>query len=210
MYKTGDWGRYLPSGAIEFLGREDTQVKVRGHRIELGEIEAALAQSSKVCATAIVATDAAHGARRLVAYVVPQVDPTPSPSELRNFLKERLPDYMLPSSFVFVDSLPLTPNGKVDRKSLAASSRIHHAASHRKMVSDGEIETRIEQIVAGALGLEHIKPDQNLLELGADSLDLVTIVSRLEREIGFRPKIADIYHQPTIIELLQNYRCTLS
>jgi amino acid adenylation domain-containing protein len=206
LYKTGDWGRYLPSGVIEFLGREDTQVKVRGYRIELGEIEAALARSSKVCAAAIVATDSAHGARRLVAYVVPRADPAPSPDELRDFLKERLPDYMLPSAFVFVDSLPLTPNGKVDRKSLAESSRIHRAGSHRKEWSDSRGETRIERIVAGVLGLEYIKPDQNFLDLGADSLDLVTIVSHLEREIGFRPKIADIYHQPTIIGLLQTYR----
>jgi pyochelin synthetase len=206
LYKTGDWGRYLPDSAIEFLGREDTQVKIRGYRIELGEIEAALAQHPKVCAVALVALDATRGDKRLVAYTVPQARTAPSPSELRGFLKEKLPDYMLPAAFVFVDSLPLTSNGKVDRKSLAETNRVSPADSRIKRAPDTEIETRIEQIVAGALKLERIEPDQNLLELGADSLDLVAISSHLEREIGFRPKIADLYHRPTIAELIKNYR----
>jgi len=205
LYKTGDLGRYLPDGAIEFLGRDDTQVKIRGYRIELGEIEAALAPHPKVRAVALVAAAAARGHRRLVAFVVPKAGSEPSPGELRDFLKERLPDYMLPAALVFVDSLPLSPNGKVDRKSLAESNSIHQPDSRREKASDGELETRIEQIVAGALELERIEPDQNLLELGADSLDLITIVSQLELEMGFRPNIADLYYQPTIAWLIENY-----
>ena len=205
LYKTGDFGRYLPDGDIEFLGREDTQVKIRGYRVELGEIETALAQHPNVCVAALVAIDAARGGRRLVAYIVPQPGSAPSPGELRDFLKERLPDYMLPAAFVFADSLPLTSNGKVDRKSLAESNYIQHADSHIKGRSDSEIETCIARIVAGALEMERIEPDQNLLELGADSLDLVIIVNHLEREMGFRPKIADLYHQPTIAGLIKNY-----
>jgi amino acid adenylation domain-containing protein len=205
LYKTGDWGRYLPDGAIEFLGREDAQVKIRGHRVELGEIEAALARHPKVSAVALVAVDAARGDKRLVAYIVSNAEPAPSPNELLGFLKERLPDYMLPRAFVFVDSLPLTSNGKVDRKSLAGSSRINHAAPPIKRASGGEAEKHIEQIVASALELEHIKPDQSLLDLGADSLDLVTIVSHLERELGFRPKMEDLYRRPTIAGLIKHY-----
>jgi amino acid adenylation domain-containing protein len=206
LYKTGDWGRYLPGGAIEFLGREDTQVKIRGYRIELGEIEAALTQHPKVCAATLVAIDAARGGRRLVAYIVPMAQPAPSPGELRDFLKERLPDYMLPAAFVLVESLPLTSNGKVDRKSLAESSRIRNADQHINRASKTEAEARIERIVAGALELERIEPDQNLFELGADSLDFVTIVSQLEREMGIRPKIVDLYYRPTIAGLINHYR----
>jgi len=206
LYKTGDFGRYLPNGDIEFLGREDTQVKIRGYRVELGEIETALAQHPNVCAAALVAIDVARGGRRLVAYIVPQTGFAPSPGELRDFLKERLPDYMLPAAFVFADSLPLTSNGKVDRKSLTESNYIQHADSHLEEGSGSEIETCIARIVAGALGMERVEPDQNLLELGADSLDLVTIVNHLEREMGFRPKIANLYHQPTIAGLIKNYR----
>ena len=206
LYKTGDWGRYLPDGAIEFLGREDTQVKIRGYRIELGEIEAALTQHPKVFAATLVAIDAARGSRRLVAYIVPKAQPAPSPSELRDFLKERLPDYMLPAVFAPVESLPLTSNGKVDRKSLAESSCIHNVDQHIKRASDTEAEARIEQIVASALKLERIEPDQNLFELGADSLDFVTIVNHLEREMGVRPKIADLYYRPTIAGLIKHYR----
>jgi len=209
LYKTGDLGRYLPNGEIEFLGREDTQVKIRGHRVELGEIEASLARHPLVSAGALVAIEAARGDRRLVAFVVPQAGSEPSSSEIRAFLKDRLPDYMLPASIVFVDSLPLTSNGKVDRKCLVESNLVNQAGPQVKTASGGEIEARIEQIVAGVLELERIEPDQNLLGLGADSLDMVTIVGSLEREIGFRPKIADLYHRPTIAELIKSYHAAL-
>lgn len=138
LYKTGDWGRYLPDGAIEFLGREDTQVKIRGYRVELGEIEAVLAQHPKVRAAALVAIDAARGDRRLVAYVVSRAEPAPSPGELRDFLKEKLPDYMLPAAFVFTDSLPLTSNAKVDRRSLAESNCINRVGSHTWRTTIGQ------------------------------------------------------------------------
>lgn len=205
LYKTGDWGRYLPNGDIEFLGREDAQVKIRGYRIELGEIETALAQHPKVAAAALVAVGASRGEKRLVAYIVSQAVGAPSPGEFRDFLKERLPDYMTPSAFYFVDSLPLTANGKVDRKSLAESNCARQASSPIKTACDSEAETRIAQIVASVLDLERVEPDQNLLELGADSLHLVTIASRLEQEMGFRPKITDLYYQPTIAEIIKRY-----
>jgi acyl-coenzyme A synthetase/AMP-(fatty) acid ligase/acyl carrier protein len=206
LYKTGDLGRYLPDGEIEFLGRDDTQVKIRGYRIELGEIEGTLAQHPEVYAATLVAVGPTGGDRRLVAYVVSKTDPAPLPSELRDFLRQRLPDYMLPVGFVFVSSLPLTSNGKVDRRRLAEMSDVNRGAAQAETVSGDAAEMRIERIVATVLKLDHVEPDQNLFDLGADSLDLITIASLMERDVGFRPKVTDLYHQPTVAELIRSHR----
>jgi acyl carrier protein len=205
LYKTGDLGRYLPDGEIEFLGREDTQVKIRGYRIELGEIEAALARHPDLRATALIAVGATNSDRRLVAYIVSETNPAPSPNELRGFLRQSLPEYMLPADFVFVSSLPLTSNGKVDRRRLAEIPCANHAGPQPKSASGDAAEIRIEQIVAGVLKRDYVDPDQNLFDLGADSLDLVTIAGLMERDMGFRPKIADIYYLPTVDGLISSY-----
>src|SRR5205823_4424009 len=118
LYRTGDLGRYLPDGSIEFLGREDFQVKVQGYRIELGEIEAALLQHPGVRDAVVVAVGELRGEKRLVAYFVAAREPAPPSGELRAFLQQKLPEYMLPSAFVRLESLPLTPNGKLDRHAL--------------------------------------------------------------------------------------------
>jgi acyl-coenzyme A synthetase/AMP-(fatty) acid ligase len=125
LYKTGDLARYMPDGNLEFLGRADLQVKVRGCRIELGEIEAALSCHPAVRESVVVARRDAEGDTRLIAYVIPGQEPAAVPAELRNFLKEKLPAYMLPSAFVLLDALPLTPNGKVDRRRLQALDQAH-------------------------------------------------------------------------------------
>ena len=205
LYKTGDLGRYLPDGEIEFLGREDTQVKIRGYRIELGEIEGALCQHPEVRAATLVAVGATGRDRRLVAYIISKTDPAPLPSELRDFLKQRLPNYMLPAAFVFVPSLPLTSNGKVDRRSLDELSGVNCPVPQVRTASGDAAEIRIEQIVAGVLKRDHIEPGQNLTDLGADSLDMVTIASLMERDIGYRPMVTDMYYQPTIAQLISGY-----
>jgi amino acid adenylation domain-containing protein len=125
LYKTGDLARYMPDGNLEFLGRVDLQVKVRGYRIELGEIEAALSRHPAVRETVVVARRDAEGDTRLIAYVIPNQEPTAVPTDLRNFLKEKLPAYMVPSGFLMLHALPRTPNGKVDRRTLQALDQAH-------------------------------------------------------------------------------------
>jgi acyl-coenzyme A synthetase/AMP-(fatty) acid ligase len=115
LYKTGDLARYLPDGNIEFLGRLDSQVKIRGFRIEIGEIARRLQAHPNVLEVAVTAREVAPGDKRLVAYIVPRVQPAPGTSDLRGFLQEYLPDYMVPSAFVTLEAMPLTPNGKTDR-----------------------------------------------------------------------------------------------
>jgi acyl-coenzyme A synthetase/AMP-(fatty) acid ligase/acyl carrier protein len=205
LYKTGDWGRYLPNGEIEFLGREDSQVKIRGYRIELGEIEAALLQHPEVWSAALVAPGARGSERRLVAYIVSKAKPAPSPIELRESLRQKLPEYMLPADFVFTEALPLTPNAKVDRGRLAQMSLEQHAAKQTQAAAGNSPELNIQQIVSSVLKRDRVERNQNLLDLGADSLDLVTIASRLEQETGFRPEIAELYYQPTVAALIDNY-----
>ena len=122
MYATGDLGRYLPDGQLECLGRTDHQVKIRGFRIELGEIEAVLGQHPAVSATVVVTQEEgphSHAStKRLTAYVVPRAQTSPTVSDLRQFMREKLPDYMVPTAFVLMDRLPLTPSGKIDRNGL--------------------------------------------------------------------------------------------
>src|SRR4029078_7794108 len=120
LYRTGDLARYLPDGNIEFLGRTDSQVKLRGFRIELGEIEAALSQHSAVREAVVLLLENEPGNQRLVAYVVPARESAIAINELRSFLKEKLPDYMVPSALVVIKALPLTANGKIDRRALPA------------------------------------------------------------------------------------------
>src|SRR5262249_47570095 len=119
FYRTGDVGRYLPDGNIEFLGRIDEQVKVRGYRIELGEIESILSQHPAIQRVAVIAQADENSHKRLVAFVVNNFAQPPSAADLRQFLRQKLPDYMVPAAFITLDDLPLTPNGKVDRRRLA-------------------------------------------------------------------------------------------
>ena len=193
LYGTGDVGRYLPDGNIEFLGREDLQVKIRGYRIELGEIESALEQHPGVRAGVVQAASDPRGGRQLVAYVVPAGAVRPSPTDLRAHLKDKLPEYMVPASFVYLDNLPLTPNGKVDRNALPAPDARPVPA---RTAATG-IMARIVPLVESVINYK-VSRDTNLLEMGANSVDLIRIANLLEKELGFRPEMVEFFRLQTL------------
>ncbi|MFN6569722.1 amino acid adenylation domain-containing protein, partial [Dendronalium sp. ChiSLP03b] len=201
LYKTGDLGRYFPDGNIEYIGRIDNQVKIRGFRIELGEIEALLSQHGDVQICSVIAREETLGNRRLVAYVVPQKDVILTTRELRQFLADKLPGYMLPTAFVILETLPLTPNGKVDRRTLP-NPDLHQELSDYVMPN-----TEVEKIIAGiwqkALAVEKVGIYNNFFELGGHSLLLVKINQQLQEEFGLELSIVDMFNYPTIHSLSQ-------
>ncbi|MDB6121125.1 MAG: amino acid adenylation protein [Pedosphaera sp.] len=178
LYRTGDLARYLADGTIECLGRIDHQVKVRGFRIELGEIETALGQHPAVRENVVVAREDVPGQKRLVAYLSVVPGQSPSVSELRNHLGSKLPDYMVPSLFEIMDSLPRTPNGKVDRKALPIPNAGNMKRDKVFVAPRNPTEETLADIWAEVLSLEKVSVDDNLFELGADSIHLFQITAR--------------------------------
>jgi amino acid adenylation domain-containing protein len=208
LYRTGDRGRFLPSGEIEFLGREDLQVKVQGYRIELGEIEAVLRRHPAVRDVALAARADEHGDRRLIAGIVlPPELPAPSLPALREFVSERLPAYMVPSDIALVDRLPVNQNGKIDREALTrlAANASRPAVGTAPPPVDAVLTGRLTAIIAPMLGLDAIGADEDLVSLGATSVDIVRIANALEEQLGARPNIGEFYQQPTIAGLAASY-----
>ncbi|HEX8129403.1 MAG TPA: amino acid adenylation domain-containing protein, partial [Pyrinomonadaceae bacterium] len=201
LYRSGDRARYLAHGDIEFLGRSDQQVKVRGFRIELGEIETALAMHPAVLDSVVAARADASEERRLVAYVVPREQSRPAVNELRDFLSARVPEYMLPSAFVFLESLPLTPNGKVDRRSLPAPDTTRPDMTQSFVAPGTSLERWLTEKWCGVLGLERIGVDDNFFELGGDSIKAAVLINRLQEEIGKVVHVVAIFDAPTISRL---------
>lgn len=206
LFKTGDIGCYLPDGNIEFLGRGDCQVKIRGFRIELGEIEAALSQHSSVSTAAVLLQENAPGSQRLVAYLVPNSgfrNQHPELiSELRSFLKHKLPDYMIPSAFVLLDALPLTPNGKIDR--LALSQRCDYVSDETTFTEpQTPTEEEIAEIWTALLGLEKVGTNQNFFDLGGHSLMATQLISRVRSGFGVELALCDFFAAPTIQNLAE-------
>ena len=200
LYKTGDLARYLPDGNIEFLGRIDCQVKIRGFRIELGEIETVLGQHPDVRETVVLAREDTPGDKRLVAYVVPRDEQVPTATELRRFLKQKLPDYMIPSAFVLLEVLPLTPNGKVDRRTLPAPNSVRPEMEAAFVAPRTSVEEVLAEIWAEVLGLEQVGIYDNFFELGGNSLLSVQIVSKV-RQAGIQLAPKDFIQYQTIAEL---------
>ena len=201
LYKTGDLARYLPDGNIEFLGRMDGQVKIRGFRIELGEIEAVLGQHPAIQDTVAMARDAVGGDKRLVAYVVPKQTEAPTTSELRSFLKDKLPDFMMPSAFVILDAIPLTPNGKVDHKALPEANQARPDLEGVFMAPRTPEEELLAGIWTEVLRLEQVGVHDNFFELGGDSILGLQIVARAS-EAGLRLTSRQIFQHPTVAELV--------
>ncbi|RMM89311.1 Non-ribosomal peptide synthetase [Pseudomonas savastanoi pv. glycinea] len=207
LYRTGDLGRWLPDGNIEFLGREDTQVKVQGHRIELGEIEAALNRHPGVQSAVVRVLGEALGEKRLAGYVL-KADASLQASDFAQYLADKLPAYMVPSSFTFVQEWPLSANGKVDKKRLPEPTQSQ--TSGPALEVEGPQEQQLVTIVQGVLKRPSIAADANLLNLGATSIDIVRISNALSGELQFRPNVAQLLAQPTLLNLLGMYRQTLA
>ncbi len=198
LYRTGDLGRFLPSGDIEFLGREDFQVKVQGFRIELGEIENALLQHPGVRAAVASAVGEKRGNKRLVAYVVLDAEAPPAVDALREALRTKLPEYMVPQTFVTLDALPLSANGKVDRGALPALEGTQpQKQSGVRVPPRTELETALarlwEGLLPGPVGIH-----DNFFEVGGNSLLAVRLMARLRQELGRELPLATLFEMPTI------------
>jgi aspartate racemase len=205
LYKTGDLARLLPNGEIEFLGRGDDQVKIRGFRVELGEIEAVLSQHSGVAQSVVVTRQDHHGAKSLIAYVVPDQEALKG-SELRRFLKNKLPDYMVPSAFVMLEAMPLTPNGKVDRRALPTPQPGDLASEGKLGAPKDALESQLARIWEAVLGKSPIGVRQNFFELGGHSLLAVRLMYRIEQVCGKRLPIATLLQAPTVEDLANMMR----
>ncbi|MEB1529286.1 non-ribosomal peptide synthase/polyketide synthase, partial [Xanthomonas sp. WHRI 7945] len=203
MYRTGDLGRWLPDGNIEYLGRNDFQVKVRGFRIELGEIEARLSECDGVREAAVLAREDAPGEKRLVAYLVAEEGAEPSAVALRDALSQALPEYMLPSAFVILPALPLTPNGKLDRQALPAPDR-DAVASRAYAAPEGEAEQAIATIWQDLLGLERVGRHDHFFDLGGHSLLAVRLVTRVRAALGVELALREVFAQPVLAALAKS------
>ncbi len=201
LYKTGDLARYCLDGNIEFLGRIDHQVKIRGFRIELGEIEAVLSQHRAVREAVVLAQEEETGNKYLVAYVVPKQESALSISELRSLLREKLPEYMLPSAFVKLDTLPLLPNGKVDRKALPAPERYRPELETAYQAPQTETERLIATVWQEKLQVEKVGIYDNFFDLGGHSLLVIQIHSKLREIFEQELSIVHLFKYPTINSL---------
>jgi amino acid adenylation domain-containing protein len=200
LYRTGDRARWLPEGAIEYLGRLDHQVKLRGLRIELGEIEAVLAQHPSVREAVVLAREDQPGNQRLVAYVVPTAGAQVTVSELRQFLRTQLPEYMVPTAFVTLPAMPLTTSGKVDRKALPAPSAGRGGPFEAPLTPT---EQALAEIWTGVLGLEQIGRNDNFFDLGGHSLLATQVFARVRNALGVDLAVPTLFEAPTVAALAE-------
>jgi amino acid adenylation domain-containing protein len=202
LYKTGDLGRYFPDGNIDFLGRKDHQVKIRGYRIELGEIEAVLAEHPAVQECVAVARDAGAEEKQLTAYIVPQPSSKPSASDVRRFLRERLPDYMVPTAFVALSALPLTANGKVDRKALPAPTSATLLAEEGQLASAvTPVQEALIEIWRQVLGVEQVGLHDDFFDLGGHSVLVTQITLRVRQVLEIDLTMRHLFGAPTVAAL---------
>jgi pyochelin synthetase len=208
LYRTGDWGRYLPDGNIEFLGREDLQVKVQGYRIELGEIEAKLTEYPDVDTCVVTVREDVPGEKRLVGYIIPKSGVSPQLPQLREFLREKLPEYMVPSAIVCIDEFPLTPNGKVDRKALPAVTVATEAPSEKAMARD-LLEVQLTRLWERILNVHPVGLRDNFFDLGGNSLMAVRLFSELRKMTGRAMALSTLFQAPTVEKLAEILRADL-
>ncbi|MBO1349870.1 MAG: amino acid adenylation domain-containing protein [Hormoscilla sp. GUM202] len=204
LYKTGDMARYLPDGNIEFLGRIDNQVKIRGFRIEIGEIETTLSQHPTVKETVVVVREDNPGNKCLVAYIVPESKSETAPQivpELKQYLKEKLAEYMVPSAFVLLPQLPLTPSGKVNRRGLPAPDISSFAGTKDFVPPRDRIEEQLAEIWSEILNLNPVGVKDNFFELGGHSLLAVKLMAKIQSGFGKQLPLATLFTNPTIADL---------
>ncbi|MCF5709236.1 amino acid adenylation domain-containing protein [Pseudomonas syringae] len=204
MYKTGDLARYMADGRIEYLGRNDFQVKVRGFRIELGEIESRLGNCAGVKEAVVIAREDRPGDKRLVAYVVAQPQVVLNAASLRAELAPQLAEYMLPSAFVILDALPLTPNRKLDRKALPVPAD-DAFASRAYEAPQGEVEQVVAEVWQDVLGIEQVSRHDRFFELGGHSLLAVSLIDRL-RKRGLNINVSAVFTAPSVSEMASAIR----
>jgi len=202
LYRTGDMARYRPQGEIEFLGRLDEQFKIRGFRIEAGEVEAALTSHPAIKEAVVVARPNQSGDKQLIAYLVKENEHEPTSGEMREYLKEKLPEHMIPTGYVMVAGLPLTANGKVDRGALPAADARAGQSQGKYVEARTAAEQTLVEIWVEVLGVEEVGIDDNFFELGGDSILSIQIIARANRAgLGLTPK--QLFQHQTIGALAQ-------
>ncbi|HXQ70697.1 MAG TPA: phosphopantetheine-binding protein, partial [Pyrinomonadaceae bacterium] len=201
LYRTGDLVRYLDDSRLEFLGRKDSQVKLRGFRIELGEIEAVLGQHESVSACVVMVRQDPFGEQRVVAYVVPREEQTIAAAELRNYLRERLPVYMIPTTFVTLEALPVLSSGKLDRKALPAPEDLSGTAEREYVAPRTPVEEMLAGIFAEVLKIDRVSADDNFFDLGGHSLLATRVVSRINEAYPQAVSLRHIFEKPTLAEI---------
>ena len=201
MYKSGDLARFLPDGNIDFLGRIDHQVKIRGFRIELGEIETILSQNSAVKEAIVIPQEYEAGDKRLIAYIVPRNPQPPTNKELKDFLQSRLPEYMIPSGFVILDTLPLTPNDKVDRRALPKPDKTNLNLEEEYLSARNEVEQKLVALWEQVFSIQPIGIKDNFFSLGGNSLMATSMVVEIEKIFNKKLSQAIFFKASTIEEL---------
>jgi amino acid adenylation domain-containing protein len=198
LYRTGDLARYLPDGNLDFMGRTDTQVKIRGFRIELGEIEAVLGRHTSVRESVVLAREDTPGDRRLVAYILPHHDQAPTTDELLDYLSQKLPENMVPSTFVLLDEFPLSPNGKVERRALPAPDTARPQLQEAFVPPSNHVEEVLAGIWADVLKLDQVGVRDNFFRLGGHSLLATQVVSRVRDALQLNISLPQLFDAPTI------------
>ncbi len=202
LYKTGDLGRYLADGKIEFIGRIDNQVKIHGFRIELGEIEAVLSQHPAVEQQVVIVREDIPNNKKLVAYIVSKQQPVPTNSDLRKFILEKLPEYMIPNTFVFINNLPLTSNGKIDRQNLPAPDTSTQKLAANYVPPQTTNEKILADIWGEVLRVKQVGINDNFFELGGDSILSIQIIAKA-KAAGLQLIPKQLFEHQTIAKLAQ-------
>jgi amino acid adenylation domain-containing protein len=201
LYKTGDLGRYLPNGDVEFAGRADRQIKIRGFRVEPEEIEAALNRHEALRSSLVVVKEDRSGHRQLTAYLVAAVERPPGAGELRSFLRQRLPQHTIPTAYVYLEKLPLTPNGKLDRRALPDPDNGSTDRAQGSSPPETEVEKMIASIWRDVLHSERVRIDDNFFDLGGHSLLAVQVISRLRQAFQVEVPLRVFFENPTVVHM---------